>query len=753
MAQEWLFSQDVSIPWVLMRVLALEGLGVCAKEVFSGNVEKIFTSMSSIEWPVLLISSLVLCCQHGSLFVVVSKLPSTRAIIFTRFSATWIYTLTSPSSVQFVYSTAVVLAVGISFASDAKFSIDNVRGTLPGYLALMLHAISASGLQYLHNNFTTKRGSTFAPTVLGASVICLVLYSTRELVVTVTPTPIVPLLSLTIIPLLSYTSLPTRKLSDTSSGSPEYFLASYTSTCLLTVVFGVLLFSQSPTLVDYLVGGLMLYGIFPRKSQPIDGIVPTPTSRVIRSYMKAIMENAESRKIFYFLMLNLSYMLVQMVYGIWTNSLGLISDAIHMGFDCMAIGVGLLASVMATWPPNEQFTYGYARIETLSGFANGIFLILISIFIIFEAIQRLLDPPPMNTNQLLLVSSLGLCVNLFGMFAMGGHHHGHGHDHSHDHGHDHRISHSDHKSQSHDHSHPHRHEQSDSGHFHHHDHDHDHGHEQDHDYEHSHSRSSIEDSSRSCIIEEHSADDYVHHSHHTKRHSRGSSLRIDADKSNLIGVDRPIMLARLSDAPDSILSPITPSYRFGHDEHFAAHHQSHHMPNLHDHSHTHAHPHEGHSHNMRGVFLHVMADTLGSVGVIVSTLLIQLYGWTGFDPIASLFIAVLIAASVIPLVIDTGKVLSLDVSNRDIDIQGALADLSSVEGLSSYSSPHFWPKDASSLIGSIHVQFSPPSFSSSGSYAHTKLDRVVERVDALLRSKVHGLDELTIQVDEAESRL
>lgn len=116
--------------------------------------------------------------------------------------------------------------------------------------------------------------------------------------------------------------------------------------------------------------------------------------------------------------------------------------AIHMAFDCMAIAVGLIASVMATWPANERFTYGYGRIETLSGFANGIFLILISIFIVFEAIQRMrvtlfprvnrflmltvcssLDPPEMNTSQLLLISSLGLGVNLFGMFAMGGHHH------------------------------------------------------------------------------------------------------------------------------------------------------------------------------------------------------------------------------------------------------------------------------------------------------------------------------------------
>ena len=63
--------------------------------------------------------------------------------------------------------------------------------------------------------------------------------------------------------------------------------------------------------------------------------------------------------------------------------------AIHMAFDCMAIAMGLLASVMATWTPNEKFTYGYGRIETLSGFANGIFLLLISVFIVFEAIQRL----------------------------------------------------------------------------------------------------------------------------------------------------------------------------------------------------------------------------------------------------------------------------------------------------------------------------------------------------------------------------
>jgi Co/Zn/Cd efflux system component len=74
------------------------------------------------------------------------------------------------------------------------------------------------------------------------------------------------------------------------------------------------------------------------------------------------------------------------------------------------------------------------------------------------------------------------------------------------------------------------------------------------------------------------------------------------------------------------------------------------------------------------MFQHVMADTLGSVGVIISTLLINRYGWTGFDPIASIFIAVLIFASVIPLILDSASLLCLDLGDsREKDVRSALA--------------------------------------------------------------------------------
>ncbi len=82
----------------------------------------------------------------------------------------------------------------------------------------------------------------------------------------------------------------------------------------------------------------------------------TPTG--LRSTMKHILRSPESSRIFYFLLLNLAYMVVQVFWGVWTNSLGLISDAIHMAFDCAALGIGLFAAVMAEWEPNGRFTFG-----------------------------------------------------------------------------------------------------------------------------------------------------------------------------------------------------------------------------------------------------------------------------------------------------------------------------------------------------------------------------------------------------------
>ncbi|RDB15765.1 Zinc transporter 7 [Hypsizygus marmoreus] len=791
--KEWLLDLDVGVFWVVMRVLACGGLGVLVWEGVTGQMAK----RKTIEWSVLGMASLLLFVQQAALFTALFRLSSTRVILFTNFATLWMGTLLSMTSAR--KSLLVVLALFVSITSDTQLFTVNSWRCITGYGALALYALASSALEHTIGVLSPSLGSTFtiAATTLGASAFALPFYIFRTFLLGFPTTPDLPLISLAIIPVIAYALLffspiTARSLSHLSF-THNHFMLSYPTIIGISAILGTLAFSQFPTWTDPFVAGFLYLGMYPESVDAFAAPPRTPTARLLKSYLKTILSNPESRKIFYFLCLNMCYMLIQMLYGVWTNSLGLISDAIHMAFDCMAIGVGLFASVMATWEPNERFTYGYGRIETLSGFANGIFLILISIFIIFEAIQRLLDPPEMNTSQLLLVSSLGLGVNLFGMFAMGGHHHHGGHSHSHGHSHSSEESHDHdvpaHTSHSHSsgnaaehHSHSHTHSPPPSAVPSHHNHSHSHSHSQSHsedghppspqspEQHHSHGPSHSHSHSHSPEPHLHSSDTHSHShshsqsptsvSHHssssasanksaTKRHSRGPSLQIHPPPTNGDAVvPSPIShdLAHAHDLP----TPITPSYQFGHDEHLNTHHNS-------GHTHTHSSAHEGHSDNMRGVFLHVMADTLGSVGVIISTILIQLYGWTGFDPIASLFIAVLIAASVIPLVLDTGKVLALDLSDRDDVVQRALAELSSVQGLASYTSPRFWPKDASTIIGSIHIHLAPSasSFDPGGPHSaqrttYTRLDRVVERVDSLLRQKIPGLEELTIQVDEAK---
>ncbi|XP_071392691.1 zinc transporter 7-like [Centroberyx affinis] len=177
----------------------------------------------------------------------------------------------------------------------------------------------------------------------------------------------------------------------------------------------------------------------------------------VSGWFRSILADKTSRNLFFFLCLNLSFAFVELLYGIWSNSLGLISDSFHMFFDCTALLAGLAASVISRWRANDCFSYGYVRAEVLAGFVNGLFLIFTAFFIFSEGVERALEPPDVHHERLLPVSVAGLLVNLVGIFVFqhGGHGHshgdgGHGHSHSlfngslnHGHSHDHRAKHGD----------------------------------------------------------------------------------------------------------------------------------------------------------------------------------------------------------------------------------------------------------------------------------------------------------------------
>ena len=236
----------------------------------------------------------------------------------------------------------------------------------------------------------------------------------------------------------------------------------------------------------------------------------------------------ETRSIFSFLLLNTSFMFVQLLYSFRSKSLGLLSDSLHMALDCTSLFLGLCAGVLAKKPANAKFPLGLKYLETLAGFANGVLLIGIVCGIFVEAVERIFTKTVVirDTTELLIVSILGLLVNLVGLVAF------------------------------------------------------DHGH------------------AGGC---------------------------------------------------------------------------------------------DGHSDNMRGIFLHILADTLGSVGVIISTILTKIFNNALFDPIASVLIALLILVSSIPLIESSSLPLLLKLDDKHHNlVKEALNRIQSTPGIVSYTTPRFW---------------------------------------------------------------
>ncbi|CAI5465473.1 unnamed protein product, partial [Closterium sp. Yama58-4] len=113
----------------------------------------------------------------------------------------------------------------------------------------------------------------------------------------------------------------------------------------------------------------------------------TAALAMLQGAMDHVMSDSKSRRIALFLLINAAFMIVEFSVGFLSNSLGLISDACHMLFDCAALAIGLYASYISRLDSPSKFAYGYGRFEVLSGFVNAVFLILIAALIVFESIE------------------------------------------------------------------------------------------------------------------------------------------------------------------------------------------------------------------------------------------------------------------------------------------------------------------------------------------------------------------------------
>ncbi|XP_042498868.1 probable zinc transporter protein DDB_G0291141 [Macadamia integrifolia] len=557
-------------------------------------------------------------------------------------------------------------------------------------------------------------------------------------------------------------------------------------------------------------------------------------SSMIMKPIRHILTERKSRKIALFLLINTAYMVVEFVAGFMSNSLGLISDACHMFFDCAALAIGLYASYISRLPANNQFNYGRGRFEVLSGYVNAVFLVLVGALIVLESLERILDPQEISTNSLLTVSIGGLLVNVVGLiFFHEEHHHAHGgggscsHSHSHSHSHHHHHHHShdhaehdlklhgehhnclsvsheshgkssalddlhgryghiesstDHSGSSHTHAH--------NSDFHSHSlcsHSHSHNHQQ-HDHaehdlnlrgEHHKCSVSRESHEKSCALDDlHEHHDHIgsskggdnicregghdqqhqSHQHNCHDHAYKHDFHDHRHVDHLAGATTPITSRSLENQlrEDQLNAvPLLHTDSFSLTDHSRSSHTHAHKSDFHSHSASgntgplskesssetklpqEPHMHHHHiDHNMEGIFLHVLADTMGSVGVVISTLLIKYKGWLIADPACSIFISVLIIASVIPLLRNSAEILLQRVPRaHEQDLKVALDDVMKIKGVYGIQNLRVWSFTNTDVVGTLHL------------HVTTETDKASTKAQVAHIFNDAGVKDLTIQVE------
>jgi cobalt-zinc-cadmium efflux system protein len=108
----------------------------------------------------------------------------------------------------------------------------------------------------------------------------------------------------------------------------------------------------------------------------------------------------------------LGFAVVEVTAGFWSNSLALISDAGHMVTDATALGLALLAQVIAKRPPSAKHSFGFGRAEALAAFVNGLVMLAVITWISIEAAQRFAEPQAVRGGAVFIVAAIGLVVNL-----------------------------------------------------------------------------------------------------------------------------------------------------------------------------------------------------------------------------------------------------------------------------------------------------------------------------------------------------
>lgn len=425
------------------------------------------------------------------------------------------------------------------------------------------------------------------------------------------------------------------------------------------------------------------------------------------------------------MVIDTAFLFLELISGYIIGSLALIADSFHMLNDVLSLVVALYTIKLATSPSSSANSYGWQRAEILGALINGVFLLALCVSIALEALGRFISPPEIsNPKIIVIVGSLGLLSNIVGLFLF--------HEHGHSHGHSHgpvalpsedgettpktgRRERSDSMSSLYQHPAQTRAQVIETA--------HEFGYGRDGD---------------SSLIGAMSPPTTHHRAGSLSKRAHGSISRPRGHRHG----SGPTPLTTdvgSSASTNTAIAEVSPGIKAadakhnghshkhakdvnaaeqGGDSHDHAHgHEGHdHGENRHDHGdddgHGHSHGGHGHSHgsmNMQGVFLHVMGDALGNVGVIATGLVIWFCSgkWTlYFDPGVSLFITCIIFSSAMPLVKSASYILMQAVPSH-VSLDGVRNSVRSVPGVVSVHELHVWQLSESTVVASVHVLIQP----------------------------------------------
>ena len=456
---------------------------------------------------------------------------------------------------------------------------------------------------------------------------------------------------------------------------------------------------------------------------------------------------SKSTRILTLLAIDTAFFLVELIIGYAVGSLALVADAFHMLNDVLSLCVGYWAVRVANQKSSSKtYTYGWQRAETLGALVNGVFLVALCVTIFLEAIQRFVEIKKVSQPKLILiVGCLGLASNILGLVLF--------HDHGHSHG--------------------------PGGHSH-------GGEEGAAEEGHGHSHEEIESSrvadqagniadvlpqtrvagyqgtqtegsdttaveAGSPLAPKTSAGSRSRQRKHSRSHSRPLPSAEDipvapnAFRKSIINNASRMETVDSSDEGEPPENVIEDDDQDTHEHARQPLITNGKQPSGYgavgrtriDHKeHNHAKPKDtgkkgGHSHgdlNMRGIFLHVMGDALGNIGVIVSALVIWLtnYSWRFyFDPAISLVITCIILASAIPLCKAASRIL-LQATPAHIDVDHIREDIEDLPGIVGCHHLHVWQLSDTKLIASLHVQVDF-EFKGEGSARYMELAQAIRK--------------------------